>query len=239
MVTADAERLPWLDPPRAHLRPVPVEGAARRSRMPLLAVLALFLMAGVAVIAYLAGHGSVEAPTAATPGLAPDPRQATIALPAAVPPPPPPPQVEVEAAPPPVREIVAEPVAEVEERAPVRATAERRTPRAARPRLPRRALEARRALVEPQRVVHASKVVQLGAYRKRRHAEAAYRRLERVYPYLATLPKTVSATRPPSGYARAYVLRLKAHSPDHARILCQNLLSIGRGCVVLPELAVK
>jgi len=199
----------------------------------LFVVLALFLLAGIGLMSYLAGRGSV--PVAGTPEILPDARHATVTLPAAeMAPLPPPPPVEAQPPPPPVREAVAERAAPVSKRTPIRATAERRPPRAVKFRPSRRVLAARRALVQPQRVVHASKVVQLGAYRNRRYADAAYRRLVRVYPYLATLPRMVSATRPPRGYARSYRLQLKTHSPDHARILCQHLLSIGRGCVVLP-----
>ena len=238
MVTADPERLPWLDPPGPSSRP---SAMTRSARMPLLAMLALFLIAGVAVISYLAGHQSVEDPVAATSGQLPDARQATVTLPAAVQPPPPPlpPPIEVQMPPPSGREIVAEQVVPIPEPAPVRATAKRRPARATKPKLSPRVLAAREALVQPQRVVHASKVVELGTYRNRRLAAAAYRRLVRVYPYLATLPKAVSATRPPSGSARNYRLQMKTYSPDHARVLCQNLLSIGRGCVVLPETAAK
>jgi|GEM_PF-3834357 len=241
MGTADSERLPWLDPPRPASSPAPAARAARNGRTPLLAVLALFLIAGVAVISYLAGRGSVGAPVAATPEYLPDPRQPTVALPAAVEPPPPPPAppVEAQVPPPPMREPVVQRPLRVSERTPARVTVERRAAPAAKPRPSRRALAARRALLQPRRVVHASRVVQLGAYRKRGHADAAYRRLVRVYPYLATLPKVISATRPPPGYARSYRLQLKTHSPDHARVLCQNLLSIGRGCAVLPVSAAK
>jgi len=241
MSTADPERLPWLDPPRRASRAQPPANAGRRAQWPLFVVLALFLLAGVGMMSYLAGRGSMPAPVAATPEILPDERSATVTLPAAeMPPLPPPPPVEAQAPPPPpVREVVAERAAPGAKRTPARATAAPRTARVVKLRPSRRVLAARRALVQPQRVVHASKVVQLGAYRNRRYADAAYRRLVRVYPYLATLPKIVSATRPPRGYARSYRLQLKTHSPDHARILCQNLLSIGRGCVVLPVTARK
>jgi len=240
MSTANPERLPWLDPPRPTKRAAPPVTAGRRSQWPLFAVLALFLLAGIGLMSYLAGRGSVPAPVAVTRESLPDARRATVTLPAAeVPPLPPPPPVEAQPLPPPpVPEVVAEranPVAKPT----VRATAERRSPRAAKLRPSRRVLAARRALVQPQRVVHASKVVQLGVYSKRRQADAAYRRLVRVYPYLATQSKTISATRPLRGYARSHRLQLTTHSPDHARILCQHLLSIGRGCVVLPVTAVK
>jgi hypothetical protein len=117
---------------------------------------------------------------------------------------------------------------------------ERQSRRVAEFRPPRRVRAARRAIarrmrVQPQRIVYASRVVQLGEYPNRRQARAAHARLVRVYPYLKTLPKTIKATGFQTASGRAYHLRVTTYSPEHARLLCQNLLSIGRGCAVLSE----
>ncbi|HXH00405.1 MAG TPA: hypothetical protein VNI79_08340 [Sphingomicrobium sp.] len=204
--------------------------------------MALFLIAGVGVISYLAGRGSGQGPVFQSEREAPPVAPQTPAtLPAAVPPLSSLPPLKAEVPPPLTRMRQAEArraamvaKTEVVEQSAMPATRERRAPRAPEFQPSRRVLAARRALVQPQRVLHASRVVQLGEYPDRRQANAAHQRLVRVYPYLKTLPKSVEMSQPPSGNARAYRLQVKAHSPDHARILCQNLLSIGRGCAVLP-----
>lgn len=208
----------------------------------LAALLALFLIAGVGVISYLAGRASEQEPAGSERATLREARQVPAPLPITLPPPASPPPPEVEPPPPVARMLEARSrnaagVAKrrVEKQAVIPAIRERPPPRVADFRPPRRVRAARRALAQPQRVLHASSVVQLGEYPNRRQAEAAHARLVRVYPYLKTLPRSVKSVPAPSGNARAYHLRLKAYSPDHARILCQNLLSIGRGCAVLPE----
>jgi hypothetical protein len=210
----------------------------------LAALFALFLFAGVGLIFYLAGRASRQEPISLGRETLPEARRAPATLPGTLSQPASPPPSEVEAPPPVARMLEAQSrraavVAEqrVEKQAAIPATKERQSPRVPEFRPPRRVLVARRALVQRQRVLYASRVVQLGEYPNRRQAEAAHARLVRVYPYLKTLPKTIKSLRAPSGSARAYYLRLKAYSPDHARVLCQNLLAIGRGCAVLPERA--
>ena len=191
----------------------------------LAALLALFLITGVGVTSYLAGRASWQEPIRSGRETLSAARQAPATLPQPASPTP----SEVDA-PPPVAQILeaqsksAAVVAEhrVEKQTVIPATKERRSHRAPEVHPSRRALVARRALVQPQRVLYASSVVQLGEYPNRRQAKAAYARLVRVYPYLKTLPKKIKSVRPSSGNARAYHLRSRAYSPDHARVLCQN-----------------
>ena len=208
------------------------------------ALLALFLVAGVGVTSYLAERASWQEPNRLGRETLPDARQAPATPPVTLPQPASPSPSEL-AVPPPVARMLkdrsrsAAVVAEqpVEQQSVISAIKERRLAPAREFRLSRRVLIARRALVQPQRVLYASRVVQLGEYPNRRLAKAAHARLVRVYPYLKTLPKTITSLRPRSGRSRAFQLRLRVGSPDHARVLCQNLLAIGRGCAVLPERA--
>ncbi|MDQ3078860.1 MAG: hypothetical protein M3R03_02540 [Pseudomonadota bacterium] len=232
-----------------HRRPS-LEGAGDESgprdvfarRMPA-ALLALFLIAGVGVISYLAGRASRQEPFRSGREYLPEARQAPATLPATTLPQPASPLPSVVEAPPPLARMLeaqsrsAAAVAKqaVEKQPVIPATKERQSPLVPEFHPPRRVRVARRALVQAQRVLYASRIVQLGEYPNRRQAEAAHARLVRVYPYLKTLPKTVKSSRSPNGSPRAYTLRLKAYSPDHARILCQNLAAIGRGCAVMPE----
>ncbi len=235
--TNDEQKLP----PResVHVEAPPRGGSARKA---LATLLALFLIAGVGVISYLAGRASWQEPIKSGRETGPDARQAPATLPVTLPPPASPPPSVVEPPPPVARMLEAQSrnaaaVARqrVEKQSAIPETRKPAPPRPPEFRPPRRVVAARRALAQPQRVLRASRVVQLGEYPDRRQAELAHARLVRVYPYLKTLPRTVKSSRPPNGSARAYHLRLKAYSPDHARILCQNLLAIGRGCAVLPE----
>ena len=208
----------------------------------LAAVLALSLIAGVGVTSYLAGRASWQEPIRLGRETLPEARQAPARLSAALPQPASPPPSEVDAPPPVARMLEAQSrsaavVAKqrIDKRSVIPATGERQSPRAPEFHPSRRVFVARRALVQPQRVLYASRVVQLGEYPNRRQAKAAHARLVRVYPYLKTLPKKIKSVRPSSGSARAYYLRSRAYSPDNARVLCQNLVAIGRGCAVLPE----
>ncbi len=206
------------------------------------ALLALFLVAGVGVTSYLAGRASWQEPIRLGRETLPDTRQAPATPPATLPQPASPSPSDL-AVPPPVARMLearsrsaavgaAQPVGK---QSVISAINEPRLAPAREFRPSRRVLVARRALVQPQRVLYASRVVQLGEYPNRRLAQAAHARLIGVYPYLKTLPKTITSLRRRSGRARAFQLRLRAGSPDHARVLCQNLLAIGRGCAVVPE----
>lgn len=208
----------------------------------LAALLALFLTAGVGVTSYLAGRASWQEPIRLGRETLPEARQAPATLPATLPQSVSRPLSEVNTPPPVARMLEAQSrrgavdaKLRVEKQSVVPATREPRSPRAPQFHPSRRVLVARLALVQPQRVPYASRVVQLGEYPDRRQAKAAHARLVRVYPYLKTLPEKIKSARPPSGSARAYHLLSIADSPDHARILCQNLVAIGRGCAVLPE----
>lgn len=232
------------DQKRPRLESADDEAALRNAfaKKMLAGVLALLLIVGVGVISYLAGRASSQQPIKSARETLPDAPQTSVTLPATLPPPASPPPPAIEPPPPVARMLEAQSRSaavaasqRIEKPAVKPATSKRAPPRAPEFRPPRRVVAARRALAQPQRVLHASRVVQLGEYPNRRQAEMAHARLVRVYPYLKSLPKTVKSSRAPIGNARAYHLRLKAYSPDHARILCQNLLSIGRGCAVLPE----
>ena len=228
----DPERLPWLDAPRA-AAPAPRAAPVRRlSRGPIYVLLALFLAASVGVMAFLAGRGTAPvAPTAAP--------SATAALPAPLPVP----AAPAPTAPAPEARAAEAPIKVVPARKPVVRRAAQRRPTARRP--------ARRAVVARARprsavVVHRrinwppppsagrpGRVIQLGAFATARQADASWRRLVAVYPYLGRLPKVVTPNRPPRGYPRFYRLRLGAHSAREARALCRNLHRIGRGCMVV------
>lgn len=230
----DDQRPPWIE--GADYGNAPQRALATKM---LWALLALFLMAGVATISYLAGRALGQEPIREAQ---PDAREAPTAPPP-IRPPPVAPRPSVFEPPPPVARMLEAPserpaviaLQRVEKKSATSASKERRSSRAPKFRPPRRVLIARRALTQPRRVLYASRVVQLGVYPNRRQATAALARLVRVYPYIKTLPKTIKAIRSPNGGARVHYLRLRAYSPDHARILCQSLHSIGRGCAVLPE----
>jgi hypothetical protein len=207
------------------------------------ALFALLLMSAVAVVSYLTGRGSRQEPIVFGSETLPAARQAPTTIPQPAPSPP----AEMEAAPPVARmlEAQSEPltaVAEqrVEEQSISPSVKERPSPPVPQFRPPSRVQIARRAIarrtpLQPRRVLYASRVVELGNYRNRRLAQAAHKRLVRVYPYVKTLPRTIMPVEALNGKSRAFHLRLTADSPEYARILCQNLVSIGRGCAVLPE----
>jgi len=246
--TSADDRLPWLDSPR------PAKGArprrrTRHARTPLLLLLGLFLASTVAVMAFLAGRGSVpialapsgdeQAPAAVEPVPAPPPMAAPVPTPDPLPLPPP--TAPIPAATPPaaapVRAAADEPRAtrsaverQVRERRPVaraqRATA-RRSVRRARPTPPRYQWPAT-STAGP-----SGRVIQLGAYVSGRQTMASWRRLRRAYPYLATLPRKVTVVSPGAGRPHYYRLRIGARSSAHARAICDNLHRIGRGCIVV------
>lgn len=240
---SEEERLPWLVAPRpakpgASARKSPPK-AAKRARGPIFVLLALFLMTGVGMIAYLAGRGSVPLSPASDPVLtAPSTtRQATVTLPP--PPPPLPPESvksEVRMAENSAPSAKIKPSAQASTSGATRTTGEKarsRPVRQAKAAPSQRAIRARRAIRQMPPLVRASPVVQLGIYRTRGQANAAFRRLTKVYPYLKRLPRDVRPITY-SDNTRLYRLRLREYSPEYARILCGNLRSIGRGCTVLP-----
>jgi len=235
---SDSERLPWLDSPRAAK---PARAPRRKlPRAPIFALLALFLIATVGVMAYLVGRGSVPVERVDAPATPPSPPAAT-----AIPPQP-------------------EPMPTVAEPAPERAVEKARPTPARRPSRPSRAvaraetspppdapsaLDATRQAQEagtspppvartfvppPAPLVRASPLVQVGTYTSRRRADAAHRRLARDYPYIKSLPRIVRPIRPAGSRRTFYRLQYQARSPDYARILCQNVRAIRRGCMVLP-----
>lgn len=246
---SEDERLPWLDTPR---RPAP--GAPRRKlpRTPIYVLLSLFLLASVGVMSFLVGRGSVPVAPTATPAPEPSPQRATVALPPAPPPVPPPSLAPAETA---IRIAEAPSATPVPKRAAKRSVsrAKKSARAAARARAARSARSARRARASSSRLeavraaqtppaarraaplVPAGRVVQIGTYRSRWQADAAHRRLARAYPYIRTIPKMVRPARPFRTTRTFYRLQYQAYSPEYARVLCTNLRSIGRGCVVLPQ----
>jgi hypothetical protein len=214
------------------------------------ALFALLLITSVAVVSYLAGRASLQEPLRLGGESRPVARQAPDTLPAIMPQFASPPPSTPEAPPPVTRMLEGNAKARTEtavadqvtKQPVIPAIRERQSQRVPEFRPPRRVRAARRAIarrlpVQPQPVVYASRVVQLGEYPNSRQARSAHVRLVRVYPYLKTLPKTIKPTGPLPARDRAYHLRVTTYSPEHARVLCQNLLSIGRGCAVLPERA--
>ena len=233
------QRLPWLSGANDENEPHS-ELAAKM----LWALFALLLLTSVALVSYLAGRASVREPLRLVGATVPAARQAPAAMPPLTSPPP-----ELQAAPPVARMLEAEARTEtatlvgeqrVKQQSVIPKTRKPQSRRAPEFRPSRRVRVARRAIarrlrVQPQRIVYASRIAQLGVYLDRRQATAAHSRLVRVYPYLKTLPKTIKSLGAQTMSGRAYHLRVQAYSPEHARVLCQNLLSIGRGCRVLPE----
>ena len=240
------DRLPWLDTPRpARKAPRP----ARRTRAPLLLLLGLLLASTVAVMAFLAGRGSgpfAPEPRASAPPLEVVPAPVAPLAPEPLPLPLPTPVPAIPVAPPPLAETA--PAAE-----PVRTASEPRTPAAK----PKRTAKARpsvkrsrgvtvhrntsRARMTPPRYQWpvpsaagpSGRVIQLGAYYDGRQTMAAWKRLRRAYPYLATLPRKVTVVTPGPGRPRFYRLRIGAQSPAHARAICDNLHRVGRGCTIV------
>lgn len=236
----DPERLPWLDTPRAAATAPSAASPRRVSRGPIYVLLALFLAASVGVISFLAGRGT--APLAPVAG-----RSATTQLPAPAPTPAPAPSTTAEL---PIAVVPAPEVRSSDAPAKVLTTPRPAARRAsqARPaaRRPVRRASVNRARPRPAVVVHRrinwppppsagkpGRVIQLGAYATARQADASWRRLVAVYPYLGELPKVVTPNRPLRGQPLFYRLRLGAHSAREARALCRNLHRIGRGCMVV------
>jgi hypothetical protein len=253
---SDEERLPWLHAPRRPKSAPRTTGTAkpRRSDTPLFVLLSLFMLAGIGVIAFLAGRGSVPiGPIATRPEPAP-PREARVNLPPAIAPSvAPAPASAPELAPSLARAAAPKPkrVAATSLR-PVKArsvsiskkSVARITPRArsaaAKITSDARRRAARRARYAPRYVYVAQpspakpgRVIQLGVYYDPRHADAAWRRVVIAYPYLGKLPKAVVPARGMANQPVYYRLQLGTRSRRDARILCRNLLSIGRGCRVV------
>lgn len=248
----DEERLPWLHAPRrpkSSPRRTTGKSKPRLAETPIFILLSLFMLAGIGVIAFLAGRGSVPTrPTAVKPEPA-LPRQATVDLQ---------PSIEPAAAPALSAPSPALAVPERKRAAPASSqkpanagsvpapskSVSRITPRArnaaAKIASDARRRAAARARYAPPYVYIAQpspakpgRVIQLGVYYDPRHADAAWRRVVLAYPYLGKLPKAVVPARGMANQPVYYRLQLGTRSRRDARILCRNLLSIGRGCRVV------
>ena len=235
------ERLPWLATPPAKAAAAPP--AARRARTPLLILLALFIGGSIAVLAFLAGRSTA-------PGTGRDATAArasapvTVRLPAPVPTAPVAPVVEA-------AKPQASPAPTMRAPAPRRAAATNRRPARRATRSDRRNMIPRITRVFPTSAVATAaprrranqaappaapprgSVVQLGAYLTMPQADAAWGRLVSAYPYLSTLPRSVTVTAPSPGRPLYYRLRVAAGSRAQARALCNHLHRIGRGCMVV------
>ena len=241
------DRLPWLENPRSNK--ARSSRAPRRSRTPLIVLLGLLVAGTVAVMAFLAGRGSgpfeaepraTDAPPAAI-ALAPAPP----AAPQPVPLPAEPATVTPVPAPAPAPSPAASnPTAERAQSSPAARPAKVRRTASARPVARSKGVQIHRsrpsARVAPPRyrwpatsAQPSGRVVQLGAYYNGRQTMAAWRRLRRAYPYLATLPRKVTVVRPGARHPRYYRLRIGTQSPGHARAICDNLHRIGRGCTIV------
>lgn len=232
----DPERLPWLVTPRAAATAPRAASPRRVSRGPIYVLLALFFAASVGVISFLAGRGTAPLPPVAGPSATtqlptPAPAPSTPAAPpAAVVPAP---QARSSEAP---AKLVAAPLPAARRASPARPTARRPVRRTAVNRAkPRPAVVVRRRInwPPPPSAGKPGRVIQLGAFSTARQADASWRRLVAVYPYLGQLPKVVIPNRPLRGQPLFYRLRLGAHSAREARALCRNLHRIGRGCMVV------
>ena len=246
------ERLPWLESARPSTRARATK-AARRARRPLLILLGLFAATTVAIMSFLAGRGSGPLPSRT---VAPTPTAIVAPLPpeqiAQAPTTPVAPPVLSKAAP-----KASAAIRSVPNKARARQNLHRaKATRRATARKPRRSLipdiaihrnatpprvQSAPAAVPQRRVAWPAqpfagapgKVIQLGSFRTLAHADAAWWRLVRAYPYLGTLPRVVTWVGPTPGRARIYQLKLAAGSRREARALCRNLHRIGRGCAVL------
>jgi hypothetical protein len=244
------ERLPWLESPRPPARSRTAR-AARRARTPLLILLGLFAATSVAIMAFLAGRGSGPLPSRTAPRspavivaplppatVAPAPVAAPVASTAA-------PKASVPSRFTAKKRRASRPTAHRVKRSHRKAV---RKPRrslipdivihrnATPPRAPAAATVApQRRTVWPARPFAGvpGKVLLLGSFRTMAHADAAWWRVARAYPYLATLQRVVTYVGPTPGRARIYHLKLAAGSRREARILCRNLHRVGRGCAVL------
>ncbi len=224
------DRLPWLETPRA-AKSAKKPPAARRAQTPLLLLLVLFVASGIAVMAYIAGRSIPPAPSAppaievplpkAVP--VPEPLPAPVAI---VPEPAVVPSVE------PARPAVVRPKSKP--KAIRRPSVERsRGVTIHRNKAPARAEPPRYRWPAPSATGPSGRVIQLGAYYNGRQTMAAWRRLRRAYPYLATLPRKVTVVRPAPGRPHYYRLRIGAESDAQARAICANLHRIGRGCTIV------
>ena len=231
----DTEKLPWLEPYREPApAPAPRSFKPSRPRGKPGAPLAAWLGAGIAVVAiagatgYWAGRGSGPAERGAAP---------VVTIPVAKVDPIPMPEA-----------VVPEPAEQADAPAPtVRATAPRSTVRqsqaatrprasAARPPAPPATPPMPKVMAirfsAPPSAGRAGTVVDLGRYLSPALADSAYRVTVARYPYLARLTKVVAPQRPVAGQPQLYALNLGAGSARDARILCRNLVAIGRPCVV-------
>jgi cell division protein FtsN len=256
-MTQAGERLPWLTDEPAKATPA-APAAARRSpagrkapsMWPWYLLLAL-LVAAVAGGAWWLGTRQKEAPPPQLPAEEP------VAIPVAEAPGPgeplPPP------APAPAEQAAPTPSAPPATSAPPRPRPERRrdsspAPEREREQAPRRAgrsvfpadepvTAAPPPLTGPAPVIvyhpqkNRGRVVQLGAFPTREQAEAAWRRLTRRYPYLATKPKMVNTVdvRALGGgrRTRMYRLQLGTSSQAQSAVICQQLERAGQSCVVV------
>jgi hypothetical protein len=80
-------------------------------------------------------------------------------------------------------------------------------------------------------------VVQLGAFPTRAQAEAAWKRVTRRYPYLASKPKMVNTVEVRGlgngRRTRMYRLQLGTSSQAQSAVICQQLERAGQSCVVV------
>lgn len=252
----DEERLPWLHAPRrpkSSTRSAKGKAQPRRVETPIFVLLSLFMLAGIGVIAFLAGRGSVPIRPVQT---RPEPTlpQARVNLPPAVAPSlaplpaPAPPVAQVAPSPTPAKirsaSLASHKSAKTRSATARQKSAARISPRArsaaAKIASDARRRAAARAHYAPPYVYVAQpspakpgRVIQLGVYYDPRHADAAWRRVVIAYPYLGKLPKAVVPARGMANQPVYYRLQLGTRSRRDARILCRNLLSIGRGCRVV------
>ena len=241
----DDDRLPWLDAPRrpaVKAPPRPVRRPRPNARTPIFVLLSLFFLGGIGLISFLAGRGSVFPGDKATVSR-PDSAQATMNLP----PPsqdvagPDAPAVESAQVAPANLTRAVEPVRARPAAPPRRPRISARTVSNVKRRGPQAAVEAAQPEQVPDIVWQPSpppavpgRVIELGVYSSPALADAAFRRIARVYPYLARRPRVVALDKPVPGQPIRYRLQLGARTKSDARRLCRNLLSIGRGCRVVP-----
>ncbi|MEO5641273.1 MAG: hypothetical protein ABIQ98_05850 [Sphingomicrobium sp.] len=238
----DDGRLPWLDQkPAASPAAGTASGkpAARASGSGLIWPVALMVAALIAVGAYVLGRGSQR--PVASPVTTPSP------LPPARPAP-----MPVAASPLPAQTAPALARADAEEprRAPVRQQRSVRAEatglhlRSEQVRAIKRIAEAGRVAVHrgsapprtaySPRIAASGRVVQLGAYRTVREAEAAAQLFRYKYRgLLATLPKAVLPFRPKGTRRMFYRVQFVVPSQAYAEVTCQRLRAAAKTCIVV------
>ncbi len=242
----DEDRLPWLEQFGEGERPRKRKPASRTA---LVGLLIAFFGVGLAV-AFSLGTRFASSPGGAPVSSASKPPQRTASVEVPLAPPVPLPKVEL-VAPPAVAEapaasapkpVAAQPAARKARPAKAKAKAKKRYKRKPilRPFVNIKKRPATAPAPQPFRwqasapvpVGPKGRMVQLGSYSTKGHADQAWRSIVWRYPYLRTKPRVVVPTPPVGGY-RYYRLRLGTETQAQSLVICQHLRARGQSCIVI------